>query len=113
MRSFYINEAAKMAEKSIMRCSCHGAIIISRGKIVGRGFNQYREIVNKKTVLSIHAEVSAIQNALRIISLDQLRKSIMVIVRVNKTGNIVCSYPCENCRKFIHEKKLKSVYYSN
>jgi cytidine deaminase len=112
MRSFYINEAAKMAEKSIMRCSCHGAVVITRGKIVGRGFNQYREIVNKRKVLSIHAEVSAIQNALRNITLEELSQSTLVIVRVNKQGDIIYSYPCENCRKFIHEKKLKTVYYS-
>ena len=101
-----------MAEKCIMKCSCHGAVVITRGKIVGRGFNRYLERVNKKKAFSLHAEVSAIQDALRSITLDELSQSVLVIVRINKDGETIYSYPCDNCKKYILEKKLKTVYYS-
>tara|TARA_B110000008_G_C16608305_1_gene419401 strand:+ start:163 stop:504 length:342 start_codon:yes stop_codon:yes gene_type:complete len=113
MKQIYIDEAADIATKSMMKIATHGAIVIYRGKIVGRGYNKITiENVNKPNQFSVHAEVDAINNALRTISPENLRKSILIVVRVNKQHDIVPSSPCKCCRNFIIQKGLKCAYYS-
>ena len=129
MKSFYVNEAILSAEKSDMKVSNHGAIIVYRGKIVGRGYNKYISEKNSNN-WSIHAEVDAINNALRKISRDDLTKSTLIVVRKlkdnsiiqnNKTltcsesikySNIGYSAPCKNCTNYIIKNGIKTCYYS-
>ena len=131
MRRSYINEAILSAEKSDLKVANHGAVVIYRGKIVGRGFNKYcAPNVNKVNTWSIHAEVDAINNALRKISRDDLRKSTLIVVRKLKEGSkihnqqtltksesLVCkeigySAPCKHCANFILKNGLRTCYYS-
>ena len=85
MRKTFINEAILSAEKSTLKSANHGAIVVYRGKIVGRGYNKYCvENVNKVNRWSVHAEVDAINNALRKISHEDLRKSTLIVVRKMK-----------------------------
>ena len=81
MRRDYIEEALLNAEKSILKVANHGAIVVFRGKIVGHGYNKYCVKNEKINKWSIHAEVDAINNALRKISLENLRKSTLIVVR--------------------------------
>ncbi len=82
MRRRFIEEAILNAEKSSLKIANHGAVIIYRGKIVGRGYNKYCvEDINKVNRWSVHAEVDAINNALRTISAEDLRKSTLIVVR--------------------------------
>jgi deoxycytidylate deaminase len=112
-KSYYILEASKSATKSLVPVASHGAIVIYRGKIVGRGFNKFCvPSVNRVNPWSIHAEVDAIHDALRKIPKDYLRKSILVVVRVNKDGETMNSYPCENCRNYISQMGIRIAYYS-
>ena len=99
MKNFYINEAILSAEKSNMKVSNHGAIIIYRGKIVGRGYNKYISEKNKNN-WSIHAEVDAINNALRKISHDDLRKSTLIVVRKLKDNSIIQDDKTLTCSKY-------------
>ena len=112
MKSSHINEAVEIASTSEVYCASHGAVVILRGKIIGRGCNRYSIRSYKQNVYSVHAEVAAIEDALRKTSLDSLRKSKLIIVRVNNFGEIKYSYPCEACKKFINNWGIKSVYYS-
>jgi deoxycytidylate deaminase len=112
MHSSYIDEAKRLACHSDVLCSSHGAVIIFRGKIIGRGYNKYclkDKLLNR---FSIHAEVSAIQDALRKSSIDDLKKSTLVIVRINNNYETLNSFPCGNCRKYIEDKGIKCIYYS-
>lgn len=85
MRQTFINEAILSAEKSTLKSANHGAVVVYRGKIVGRGYNKYCvENVNKVNRWSVHAEVDAINNALRKISQEDLRKSTLIVVRKMK-----------------------------
>ena len=82
MRRTFIDEAILTAEKSNLKVANHGAVVVYRGKIVGRGYNKYCvENKNKVNRWSVHAEVDAINNALRKISPDDLRKSSLIVVR--------------------------------
>lgn len=123
----FVNEAITYAEKSEMMSQHHGAVVIYRGKIVGRGYNKYYQSrTYKSTPYSVHAEVDAINNALRKISYDDLRKSTLIVVRkikimnesdIENKSNNYCqetglSAPCPNCAKFIMKHGIKTCFYS-
>ena len=131
MRRTFVDQAILSAEKSNLKVANHGAVVIYRGKVVGRGYNKYCvENKNKVNRWSIHAEVDAINNALRKISPDDLRKSTLIVVRKLKDGtqinntqtlskaeNLMCedigfSAPCKHCANFIIKNGLKACYYS-
>ena len=107
-RLFY-ETAYEQAIKSDMNFN-HGAIVIYRGKIVGKGYNTY---INDNNKYSIHAEVSAINSALKIVKRKDLANCELIIIRVNKNGESSNSYPCKECRKFINFNNIKKVYYSS
>lgn len=113
MQKYYINEAIKLAEKSLVPIAAHGAIVIYRGKIIGRGFNKFCvPSVNRVNIWAIHAEVDAINDALRKIHRSHLRNSILFVVRVNNSRECLLSYPCENCRNYISQVGIRIAYYS-
>jgi len=132
MKKTFINEAILSAEKSMLKVANHGAIVVYRGKIVGRGHNKYCvENVNKVNRWSVHAEVDAINNALRKISVEDLKKSTLIVVRklkdgsdfkqnpqtITKSESLICqeigySAPCKHCANFITRNGIKRCYYS-
>ncbi len=132
MRRNFVDEAILNAEKSNMKVANHGAVIIYRGKIVGHGYNKYCvQNKNKINHWSVHAEVDAINDALRKISHDDLRKSTLIVVRklkegtkvqednntITKSESLICenignSMPCKYCTKFIIKYGIKTCYYS-
>tara|TARA_B110000037_G_C16799784_1_gene375019 strand:+ start:92 stop:433 length:342 start_codon:yes stop_codon:yes gene_type:complete len=113
MRRAFIEEAILNAEKSTLNGSNHGAIIVYRGKIIGHGYNKETVLnLNRVNKWSIHAEVDAINNALRKISKENLKQSTLIVVRVMKTGDISLSAPCRCCSEFIKKCGIKNVYYS-
>jgi hypothetical protein len=63
---------------------------------------------------TMHAE-RAVVKALGDIS--QLRGSVLIVVRINKHNQIMCSEPCPDCKKFLEKcmKKhgLRKVVYSS
>ena len=81
--------------------------------------SQY-ENVNSVNQFSIHAEVDAINNALRKISFKELKKCDLIVVRkMNKDNdknflcqNIGLSAPCKFCSNFIKKCGIKACYYS-
>ena len=116
-KSYYILEAAKSAENSLHPLSgvpfAHGAIIIYRGKIIGRGFNKICvPCVNRVNQYSIHAEVDAIQDALRRVHKNELKKSTLLVVRLNNCGETLNSQPCQNCQNYIKQMGIKIAYYT-
>tara|TARA_E500000178_G_scaffold333139_1_gene367712 strand:- start:1643 stop:2023 length:381 start_codon:yes stop_codon:yes gene_type:complete len=126
MRRAFIDQAIVNAEKSSLRVASHGAVVVFRGKVVGNGTNKYcHPCVNKTNTWSVHAEVDAINNALRKISPEDLRKSTLIVVRRLKDNvkycedyqNNICSdiglsAPCKNCANYILKWGLKKCYYS-
>jgi len=112
MRRAFIDEALNQALNSEM-ASLHGAVIIHRGKIVGKGCNKYVfNSSNNKNTFSVHAEVCAIENALLKVPLCQVKKCDLVIIRVNKSGEIMNSQPCKKCQQYIKSIGLRTTYYS-
>jgi hypothetical protein len=62
---------------------------------------------------SIHAERAVVK---RLGNLSLLRGCVLVVIRVNKKGELLNSKPCPDCQKFLlkcmKEYGLRKVYYS-
>jgi tRNA(Arg) A34 adenosine deaminase TadA len=112
IRRLFINEAYNQALKSDMNFN-HGAVLIYRGKIIGRGYNTYYNNPNYKKKPTLHAEVHAIQDALKKISAECLKHCELVIIRINNHGECLNSKPCLHCEEYIKNCFIKKVYYSN
>lgn len=74
-----------------------GAIVVSNGKIIGRGYNQ---VISKNSVSS-HAEINAINQA------SQFIKNY----RLKNCDIYVTLEPCHMCAKAIVDARLKHLYY--
>ena len=98
IKRLFFDEAYRQAIKSDMNFN-HGALVIFRGRIIGRGYNTYIESNYKR---SIHAEERAISDALKNgMSEGELKKCEMVVIRFNAHGECLNSKPCCNCTRFI------------
>ena len=110
MKRLFFQEAYNQALKSEMNFN-HGAVLIRRGKIVGRGYNTYFNS-NSNEKNSLHAEVSAILDGLKKISHEDLKRCELVIIRINKHGEHLNSKPCCHCQNFINKFNIRKVFYS-
>jgi cytidine deaminase len=81
-------------------------------KELARGMNHYLPSYHN----SIHAEVAAINN------LHKTKKKIkidIIVIRINKSGNLCNSEPCLSCLKYMEKHLLdrnyilKNIYYSD
>lgn len=89
-----------------------GAVIFDRSNYcvsVNRTFSV--KVQNRDTPYSEHAEANVITHALH--SGINLERSILVVVRVNRCGNLRLAKPCKSCQKLINQFNIKRVYYSN
>jgi len=103
----------------------HGAIIIHRNKIIGRGHNySFGKNKCRGNHWSDHAEYNAIKNCN---CQHLLNESILIVVRITpffvdmKNNNkpidnlktfLKDSIPCTNCQKTINKYKIKKIIYS-
>ena len=74
-----------------------GAIVVKRGKIIGRGFNQ----VKTKNSVSSHAEINAINEASQFIKNYRL-KGCDIFVTLE---------PCHMCAKAIVDARIDTLYF--
>ena len=91
----------------------HGAVVYKRKQILQSGRNQYCSAkrirhFNSDKIWSIHAEMNALAGLPR----KMTRNADIVIVRVNKRGDIVNSKPCEICMGLIRSAQIRRVLYS-
>lgn len=90
-----------------------GAVIFSGKKILSVGFNQVH--VQRKKLhpkfqnyrFNVHAEASCILNAR-----CDLKGCEIVVVRINKKGELRNSKPCQHCWNYLEFTMLKRVWYS-
>lgn len=100
------------------------AAIVKNNKIISVGINrkktdplQARFSKNKEAIF-LHAEIHAIKNALRELTVDELKNSTLYICRVKRplssSKNFVwgLAKPCEGCSRAIAEFEIKNVVYS-
>ena len=106
-----ILDAKIIAEYSNMKFKL-GAILFDN-KNFTFGYNRQFNVSCPTSVneFSIHAEEMSIIKASRIKNFD-FKNSTLVVVRINKTGKLMNSFPCENCQKLINQFNIPTTYYS-
>ncbi len=100
------NEAGKSSHKAKV-----GAVIFGR-TIISTGHNQIRSVrsITKKFIKwpnSIHAEINAI-----IKSKVSLKGKSILVIRINKKGNLRLAKPCQHCQMYIDHVGITNVFYS-
>jgi deoxycytidylate deaminase len=99
--------------------SRHAAVIMRRGKIVSFGVNStkshpfQKQYSRNSNCIYFHAETHSIYNALKNISIDELAKCDIYVLRVIKNGTVSESCPCIGCKKAIAAFNIKNVFYSD
>lgn len=105
--------ATHVAKESSMMRHQLGAVLFDKSQYV-TGFNRVYggcQVQNKYTPYSEHAEAAVINRALHI-GID-MEHSVLVVVRVNKSGQLMLARPCTNCTKLINSMNIPYIYYSN
>lgn len=124
---YFICKAQEIAQKSPCKMQ-HGAVAVSNGKIIGRGYNDYQtnDSSDLSNACTCHAEMAAIKDALRnsgyyqkyihVLKDKKLEKTFkklkLYIVRTDDKYNLKESSPCEDCAKIIKTLNIKKVYYT-
>lgn len=102
MGTMSLQPAIRAAKRSTMTQK-HGAALYNGNKLVATGCNLFIQ----RGIRSIHAE----ENVLRKIPKGCNNLSL-VVVRVNKSGELLNSRPCGKCRRLIVLNRVKKVYHS-
>ena len=88
----------------------HGAISFLKGKPQGRGFNSTEVhgglARNYGYAGGIHAEVAALKGI-------QKADTVLVVRVRREDGKMSMSAPCARCRKYLKDRGIKKVVYSN
>lgn len=113
---------ASVALNSDHHRSKHSALILYKNEIISVGFNRIKshpfqkKYAKANEAIFLHAEISAIKQSLRRISLKELKKSTLYVARVRlNNGNkpsFMYSKPCEGCMRAIVEFDINKVFYT-
>lgn len=94
------------------------AMVVYKGDCVALGSNQKKshpfqaQYAKNCEAIYLHAEIDCIKNALRVITVDQLRKSTMYIVRVKADLTPGLAKPCDGCMRALASFSIKNCYYT-
>lgn len=95
--------------------------VVYKNRLVAVGVNSYKshplmtKFGKNPEAIYLHAEVDAIKNALRVLSLQELEKSDILVVRVKKDGHdykTCLAKPCDGCARAIQAFNLRNLYYT-
>jgi len=101
-----------ICKREIAKCTIthkHGAMVIYRGKVVA----SHNYLKSNKINRSIHAEVAAIQKFMVRFPKRFLKESCLLVIRVNRSGDICNSKPCEGCARYISKHGIPVTFYSH
>ena len=96
----------------------HTALIAQKGNIIAMGFNQLKSHPLQKQFgknsesIYLHAEIDAIRNALRHVSVEDLTKCDLYVIRVDRRGHLGNSKPCAGCQRALIHFGLRNVIHS-
>jgi tRNA(Arg) A34 adenosine deaminase TadA len=91
-----------------------GAVLYKGGSIIRHEPNSgsylgYRRRFFNHDRPTRHAELSVVHKVPR----DILENCNILVVRVNKKGELTCAKPCPACYKVLVESGIKNIYYSD
>lgn len=89
----------------------HGSVVVSGGRIIGKGVNAYRNAPGDDIpgdCIAVHAEIAALRSCGR----TPVKGGTLYVARIGAAGDIRMSKPCKNCQKAIAEAGIKKVVYT-
>jgi pyrimidine deaminase RibD-like protein len=99
--SRFIEIATILAQTRAIGVQRHGSVIVKGGRILGKGFNDETR--------GRHAERCALGQGTWV---NQLKGSILYVVRLRNTQKYGMSKPCDNCMKLIREYQISQIVYT-
>lgn len=111
-----ISLSLREASKSTFARAKIGAVIVSGGRVVAKGFNKIRgskKIKQKRWPSTLHAECDAILNAIKSGCYDDLNRATMYVSHIRPSGTIGNACPCGDCMEVIRGSgKFKKVVFT-
>lgn len=111
-----------LAETADDHRSRHAAAVLYRNRIISLGTNHFKthpfqiKYRRRPDAIYLHAEVAAIKRAIRQLSEKELKRAILISVRIKYdnqlTPRLGMSKPCEGCQRAIAEFGIRQVYYT-
>ena len=94
------------------------AAIVYKNEIIAFGQNQYKthpfqsRFSKNENAIFLHAETCAIYNALKKLSLEEISKTTLYVLRIKSDKTTGTSKPCSGCMQCIATFGIKHVYYT-
>ena len=115
----FMEIAIEHAKRSTME-SKHGCVIINskaQNKLVAASCNEHIANQEDRSVFSIHAEVNALAQLLRIKSHNNtfFEHCVAFVARVGPPSSnfkVRMSKPCQNCQKMLRKLGIRKVFYT-
>lgn len=121
----FINLLSKVASDVAWEGNARlAAAVVHKNEIASFGVNEFKthpfqaKFGRNNDSIYLHAETSAIKNALKVLDEDQLSKSTLYVCRVKfedlKRKKLIfgLAKPCEGCVRCIHTFGIQKVIYS-
>lgn len=96
----------------------HAAAIVHKGKILSVGVNQNKthpimsSFSRREEALNLHAELDAIQKALKLYPREQFKQFELYSLRLDSDGRLANAKPCQGCQGAIITFEIGSVWYT-
>lgn len=114
-----LDEAIKLAKgNEVGDLPRMAAIIAKRKRILGVGLNSRKthplmhRYTDNHLKVCLHAEIAAINNALKIFDRKEIRGADIFVARVLKNGCKALAKPCNVCQKALDEHGITGVYWT-
>jgi len=94
------------------------ACVVKRNKIISFGHNKNKShpLQNKFTkhpqAIYLHAEIDAIKNALKRLSVEEIVGSTLYIARTKKNGSEGLAKPCVGCMQALESFNFSKIVYT-
>ena len=105
----YLNAAIEEAMNSEHPQWRVGAVVVRSGRVLGRGYNRYRNspsIVGKGDI-SYHAEEVAIRRA------GSTAGATIYVARMTRSGYTSIAKPCESCQSLLIEAGIQTAVWTD
>lgn len=90
-----------------------GAVVISGGSVLSKGYNQIRHSKHLKDHIAWDESLHAERDALRKVKhKDSLVGAVLFVYREHRNGAPAVALPCSSCFKMIKNTGIKKIYFS-
>lgn len=100
------------AGASMAACIVYGNDIVAFGVNENKSHPFQAKYAKNDLAVYLHAETSAIKNALKVLSTKDLSRSKIYILRIKRDGSVALAKPCEGCQRCIRTFGISKIAYT-